>query len=265
MLERDETRDRSLWAAWQQAETPHPTRDRIAILVVLIGGVLAGAIVAWSLSARLSIPRPGLDVFGLQGSEQATRALSGHQPTAANSANSAVCTPEQPSLDASFGALKQRLTNEMGEPGECAHAGLAAGDIVQQTTTGLAIHRASQGLVIFTNGGEHWALDNDGGLLFWTGSSVDPPRDAQKLADGAIRPSVPPAAAPADAGESAVVTGTDGVGVVLRASPRDNDWTPRGYMDGAQVRVLERAGPDWARIRGTNGQEGWVPARYLSR
>lgn len=63
----------------------------------------------------------------------------------------------------------------------------------------------------------------------------------------------------------AVVTGTDGTGVVLRASPRDNDWTPRGFMDGAQVEVLERQGPEWARVRGPNGQEGWVPARYLAR
>jgi hypothetical protein len=61
------------------------------------------------------------------------------------------------------------------------------------------------------------------------------------------------------------VAGTDGQGVVLRASPRDNDWTPRGFMDGDWVTVLERRAPDWARVRGDNDQEGWVPARYLSR
>jgi hypothetical protein len=73
-------------------------------------------------------------------------------------------------------------------------------------------------------------------------------------------PTVPP-----NSGEPAVVTGTDGVGVVLRASPKDNDWTPGGFMDGQQVVVLERAGADWARVRGANGQEGWIPTRYLSR
>jgi hypothetical protein len=60
------------------------------------------------------------------------------------------------------------------------------------------------------------------------------------------------------------VVKTDGQGVVLRASPRD-DRTPRGFMDTTWVTMLEQRGPDWARVRGDNGQEGWVPARYLSR
>ena len=57
---------------------------------------------------------------------------------------------------------------------------------------------------------------------------------------------------------------TDGQGVVLRASPNEWDRTPRGFMDGDAVIVLEQSGPDWARVRGDNGQEGWVPAHYLS-
>ena len=59
------------------------------------------------------------------------------------------------------------------------------------------------------------------------------------------------------------VMNTGGQGVVLRASPRDDDRTPRGFMDGDGVTVLERSGSDWARVRGDNGQEGWVPTRYL--
>lgn len=65
--------------------------------------------------------------------------------------------------------------------------------------------------------------------------------------------------------DHASVAKTDGVGVVLRASPRDDDWTPRGFMDGDAVTILERQGDDWARIRGPNNQEGWVPTRYLSQ
>jgi hypothetical protein len=61
------------------------------------------------------------------------------------------------------------------------------------------------------------------------------------------------------------VVNTDGQGVVLRHSPRDDDRTPRGFMDGTWVTVLEQRGLDWARVRGDNGQEGWVPSRYLSR
>jgi hypothetical protein len=108
--------------------------------------------------------------------------------------------------------------------------------------------------------------------------AVRPLSGAQPGAPPAIAATAPPAAAQAqptpppaptaapsdDRPQPAVVAGTDGTGVVLRASPRDNDWTPRGFMDGAQVQVLERMGADWARVRGANGQEGWVPARYLA-
>jgi hypothetical protein len=81
----------------------------------------------------------------------------------------------------------------------------------------------------------------------------------------AAQPAVAPTAQPTQQPEQdrATVAHTDGVGVVLRASPRDSDWTPRGFMDGARVTILERKGTDWAYIRGENGQEGWVPARYL--
>jgi hypothetical protein len=71
-----------------------------------------------------------------------------------------------------------------------------------------------------------------------------------------------PAAAPPAAGR-AVVARTDGEGVVLRASPRDDDWTPRGFMDGASVSVLERQGSEWVKVRGDNGSEGWIPSKYL--
>jgi len=79
------------------------------------------------------------------------------------------------------------------------------------------------------------------------------------------QPARPPAAAPtaAPATDKAHVAHTDGTGVVLRTSPTDGDRTPRGFMDGTDVAVLERQGSDWARVRGPNGQEGWIPTRYL--
>jgi len=64
-------------------------------------------------------------------------------------------------------------------------------------------------------------------------------------------------------GGPAHIANTGGQGVVLRASPRDDDRTPRGFFDGDSVTVLERSGADWARVRGDNGQEGWVPSKYL--
>ena len=83
----------------------------------------------------------------------------------------------------------------------------------------------------------------------------------------AVQPTIAPAkptAAPSS-DERRQVAHTERVGVVLRASPRDTDWTPRGFMDGAKVTVLERSDADWVRVRGDNGQEGWVPARYITQ
>ena len=59
------------------------------------------------------------------------------------------------------------------------------------------------------------------------------------------------------------VANTDGAGVVLRNSPRDADRSAKGLMDGASVSVVERSGSDWVHVRADNGQEGWVPARYV--
>jgi hypothetical protein len=93
---------------------------------------------------------------------------------------------------------------------------------------------------------------------------------AQPAADvkpeAAVQPTAQPTAvATATPGAQARVAHTDGVGVVLRASPRDSDRMPRGFMDGAEVTVVERQGSDWVRVRGANGQEGWIPAKYLDQ
>ena len=60
------------------------------------------------------------------------------------------------------------------------------------------------------------------------------------------------------------VVNTDGEGVVLRASPRDDDWTPRGFMDGDGVTILDQPNPNWVLVRGDNGEQGWVPTQYLA-
>ena len=56
---------------------------------------------------------------------------------------------------------------------------------------------------------------------------------------------------------------TDGLGVVLRSAARLNAREPRGLAEGTFVTVLERQEPDWVRVRGEAGQEGWVPAQYV--
>lgn len=60
------------------------------------------------------------------------------------------------------------------------------------------------------------------------------------------------------------VANPDGEGVVLRASPRVDDRTPRGLLERTTVTVLERVGGDWARVRADSGLEGRVPTAYLA-
>jgi hypothetical protein len=78
-------------------------------------------------------------------------------------------------------------------------------------------------------------------------------------------PTVAPTAVPPQVETGrATVAHTDGQGVVLRASPQAKDLTPRGFMDGAKVTIVRREGSDWVLVRGDNGLEGWIPARYLA-
>jgi hypothetical protein len=85
--------------------------------------------------------------------------------------------------------------------------------------------------------------------------------DTRGNASAAQRPT---AVATSDSASRRQVVNTDGQGVVLRASPRDDDWTPRGFMDGDWVTLVDESGLDWALVRGDNDQQGWVPARYLA-
>jgi hypothetical protein len=79
-------------------------------------------------------------------------------------------------------------------------------------------------------------------------------------------PAAQPAPTPAVAdGERVRISGTDGQGVLLRTAPQDSSVTTRGFIEGWEVTVLERSGADWARVRGPNGEEGWIPTQYLSR
>jgi hypothetical protein len=73
-----------------------------------------------------------------------------------------------------FAALKSQLGDGMGMPIECEHANPDNGDTLQQTSTGLSFYRKSTNTPTFTNGWDHWGLTT-AGLVYWTGSSIDPP------------------------------------------------------------------------------------------
>src|SRR3954453_5018963 len=55
-----------------------------------------------------------------------------------------------------FADLKARLGSTMGDPIECEHTDGTSGDVLQQTTTGLAFWRKSTNTATFTDGYRHW-------------------------------------------------------------------------------------------------------------
>jgi len=95
-------------------------------------------------------------------------------------------------------------------------------------------------------------------------AGVTPAAAAEAPAPTPVPTAVPTAMPPAVEAGRATVAHTDGQGVVLRASPRANDLTPSGFMDGASVTVIRREGTDWVLVRGDNGLEGWIPTQYLA-
>jgi SH3-like domain-containing protein len=110
--------------------------------------------------------------------------------------------------------------------------------------------------------GERWrAIRGLNGVAGWVPSS-------QVQVDGEQPPNSAAAASQSETGvlvaEQARVANTGGAGVTLRRTPRDEDRSPAGLRDGTEVEVQERFGPDWARVRASNGAEGWVPSRYLA-
>ena len=89
---------------------------------------------------------------------------------------------QAPEFTMGFKALYDRLFSEMGQPVECEHADPASGDVLQRTTTGLAVYRPATNTPGFANGTRHWAV-TPRGLLFWDGNGLDPPPNALFLFD----------------------------------------------------------------------------------
>jgi len=109
-------------------------------------------------------------------------------------------------------------------------------------------------------GGQGWrAVRGLNGVVGWVPS-------AQVHIDGeALAPRPTPTVATGSADlERLKISNTGGVGVALRRSPNDADRLPTGLRDGTSVAVLERSGTDWTRVHADNGQQGWVPTRYLT-
>jgi hypothetical protein len=164
----------------------------LAIVIVLIGGLMAGALISTRFGGPPAAEAPRIDVLGVLSPPRPERVQSGFQ------------TNSRPSTDPAAEAPGSLSASTAG-------AAAAAGAPAVPTAVPTAV------------------------------------------------PS--PTAAPG----RATIANTDGVGVVLRSSPVDTAWTPRGFMDGTSITILERQGSDWLRVRGDNGQEGWIPAKYATQ
>jgi hypothetical protein len=88
---------------------------------------------------------------------------------------------QTPTFALGFAGLRAHLGDTVGDPTTCEFADPnGSGDVLQQTSRGLAFWRKSSNTPTFTNGNEHWALTSSGWVT-WSGSSIDPPTASYQL------------------------------------------------------------------------------------
>jgi hypothetical protein len=91
---------------------------------------------------------------------------------------------EQPTFSNGMAALRAQVGDAMGTPVECEHRAAVVGDMVQQTSTGLAVYSSITNTESFTDGWRHWAL-SPSGLVAWEGTSAEPPPQSASASDPA--------------------------------------------------------------------------------
>lgn len=171
-----------------------------------------------------------------------------------------------PSFTHGFAALKSALGPIMGEPVECEHNDGDSGDIVQQTTTGLAFWRRSTNTPTFTDGYRHWAFLPQG-LVAWEGSSIDPPPNARGAApasgpqQGAGTPGIGSSGRTEAAAIPAISAGR-------RLTPnefvyRTMDQPPSGNGWPCQTRNPSCGREDWWAQWNEIQENGWLQYRFI--
>ena len=121
-----------------------------------------------------------LSVLTVQAVQEREQVLAGGQ-------RAPFCGPgEVPAFGFGFAALSDLLGEQMGRPLECEHPDIATGDVLQKTTTGLAVYRWCTNTPTFAAGPEHWALTPDGPVR-WTGPSAEPPVQLRPVQPSALR------------------------------------------------------------------------------
>lgn len=110
--------------------------------------------------------------------DAANRVSPNPAPSSATLGNNHCGVGQTPAFSLGFGGLKAHLGDLVGDPATCEFADPnGSGDVLQQTTRGLAFWRKSSNTPTFTNGKDHWAL-TAAGWVTWTGASIDPPPTA---------------------------------------------------------------------------------------
>jgi hypothetical protein len=92
--------------------------------------------------------------------------------------------PDSVQFGPDFLRLYAQLGDVMGLPTSCEQRS-GNGDLVQATTTGVAVYRAQTGAAFFASGEQHWALTDDA-LVSWTGNwhqGMAPPPAAEPTED----------------------------------------------------------------------------------
>ncbi len=89
------------------------------------------------------------------------------------------CAPGvKPAFGQGFAALKAQLGSTMGDATTCEYPDpKGTGDVLQQTTSGLAFWRKTTNTPTFTDGFGHWG-STPSGWVTWVGDSIDPPVSA---------------------------------------------------------------------------------------
>ncbi len=84
------------------------------------------------------------------------------------------CPPgEVPTFQFGFSALAEQIGAAMGTPIECEHGDNFSENILQATTTGVAVYDWCTNTPEFNSGQNHWILAPNG-LEHWTGSAGPP-------------------------------------------------------------------------------------------
>ena len=137
----------------------------------LVVSVAAAAIstAAWAGSS-IRLQAASEEVVGQWARHEPEHRLVGAMPGATS-----YCPPGQArTFRNEFAALSRAIGNAIGQPIECAHVDPASGDVLQATSTGLAVYRVASRVASFTDGYRHWAVGGRG-LISWEGESVDAP------------------------------------------------------------------------------------------